>query len=115
VVVTHHRATNLNRNTLHLQAKKMIGLEHTISEFLRIASPFHQSRPTTPNTPNRTDTLPTHERTNKIRTDLHQDPTETTERTSRIMVEEVHSIWLSASPHPDKERQLHADIAEDAR
>jgi len=115
VVVTHRRATNLNPNILPRQAKKTIGLEHTTSESLQIALPFLQFRPTTLNTPNRMATLLIHGHTNKIRTDLHQDLTETTEPTSRIMEEEAHNTWLSASPHLGKGRQLHADIAEDAR
>jgi hypothetical protein len=67
------------------------------------------------NTPNKTGTLRIHGHTNKIRTELHQDLTETTVPTRRIMEEEDPNIWLSASLHPDKERRLHADIAEDAR
>jgi hypothetical protein len=115
VVVIHRRATNLNLNTLLLQAKKMIGLELTISEFLQTVSLFHQSLLTTLNTPNKMVTLPIREHTNKIHIELLQDLTEMTEAISRIMVEVVHNIWLLASLPPDKEPQLHADIAEDAR
>jgi hypothetical protein len=61
------------------------------------------------------DTLPIHAHTNKIHTELHLALIGMTEATSRIMGEVVHNIWLSASPHQDKERQLHADIAGDAR
>jgi hypothetical protein len=60
-------------------------------------------------------TLPIHEHTNKILTELHRDLIETTEPTSRIIAALVHNTWLSASPHLDKEQQLHAGIAEDAR
>ena len=115
MVVIHRYATNLNPSTLLLRAKKTIGLGHTISEFLLIVSLSHQSLLTILNTLNKMDTLPTREHTNKIRTELHRDLTEMTEPTSRIMAEAGHNIWLSASQHPDKEQQLHADIAEDAR
>ena len=115
MVVTHRHATNLNHSTLLLRAKMTIGLGHTISAFLLIVSLSHQSLLTTLNTLNKMDTLPTHEHTSKIRTELHRDLTETTEPTSRIMAEADHNTWLSASQHLDKERQLHADIAEDAR
>lgn len=115
MVVIHRRATNLNLNTLLLQAKKMIELEHTTSEFLQTASLFHQSLLTTLNTPNKMVTLPIHEHTNKIHIDHLRDLTEMTEAISRIMAGAAHSIWLLASLPPDKEPQLHADIAEDAR
>ena len=115
MVVTHRHATNLNPSTPRHRAKKTKGLEHTISEFLQTASIFHQSHLTTLNTPNKMDTLPTHEHISKIHTELHQDLTEMIEPTSRTMAEVVHNIWLSASPHPDKELQLHAGTAEDAR
>jgi hypothetical protein len=61
------------------------------------------------------DTLLIHVHTNKIHTELHQDLIGMTEAISRIMAEVVHNIWLSPSPHRDKEQQLHADIAGDAR
>jgi hypothetical protein len=115
VEVTHRRATNLNRNILLHQVKKTTGLEHTISALRQTVLRFHQSRPTTLNTPNRMDTLLIHVHTNKIHTELHQDLIGMTEAISRIMAEVVHNIWLSPSPHRDKEQQLHADIAGDAR
>jgi hypothetical protein len=61
------------------------------------------------------DTLPIREHTNKIHTGLLPDLTGMTEAISKTMAEVVHSIWLSASLHRDKEQQLHADIAGDAR
>jgi hypothetical protein len=61
------------------------------------------------------DTLLIREHTNKIHTGLLPDLTGMTEAISKIMAEVVHSIWLSASLHRDKEQQLHADIAGDAR
>jgi hypothetical protein len=115
VVVIHRLATNRNRNTLLHQAKKTTGLEHTISESLQIASLFPQSLLTTLNTLNRTDTLQTHEHTNKIHTELHQDLTEMIVPTNKITAELVHNIWLSANLHLDKEPQLRADTAGDVR
>jgi hypothetical protein len=115
VVVIHRHATNLNRNTLLHQVKKMTGLGPTTSEFLQIASLFPRSPLTTLNTPNKMVILRTPEHTSKIHTELHQDLTEMTEPTSKIMAEEVHNIWLSASLHLDKEPQLHADTAGDVR
>jgi hypothetical protein len=61
------------------------------------------------------DTLPIHEHTNKIHTELLLDLIGMTEAISKITAEVVHSIWLSASPRRDKEPQLHADTAGDAR
>ena len=113
MVIRHE--TSLNRSIRLHQVKKTIGLEHIISAVLQTVLRFHQSRPTTLNTPNRMDTLLIHVHTNKIHTGLLPDLTGMTEAISKTMAEVVHSIWLSASLHRDKEQQLHADIAGDAR
>jgi hypothetical protein len=115
VVVIHHHAINLNPSILLHPAKKTIGQEHTISEFPPTVSPFPRSHLTTLNTPNKMVTLQTHVHTSKIRTEPLRDLTEMTGLTSKIMAEEVHNIWPSASLLLDKEQPLHADTAEDVR
>jgi hypothetical protein len=114
-VVTTRHATNLNRSIPLPRVKKMIELEHTTSVLLQIALRSHPFRHTTLNTLSRMGILQIHAHTSKIHTELPQDLTGMTEDISKIMAEVVRNIWLLASPHRDKEQQLHADIAGDAR
>ena len=116
VVIHHHRASNLNRNTLPLQAKKMIELEHTTSALLQEMSHSLLSPHMTLSTRNQMATLLILEHTNKIHIELHLDLIGMIEEDiSKIMAEAANNTWLSASPHQDKELPLRADIAEDAR